>query len=134
MADWIRWVNAKLPHQIGADPDDGEGIDCLVMTAKVRRDAGLDTPLLDPCWFDLAVEGRWPELEAEWKRMCEPCKLESYALVLHVQPGGIIGVGVVIGDGVLIVHHRRGAQWLPLDVAARVIQPLNFWRPKNAAI
>ena len=134
MADWIRWVNAKLPHQIGADPDDGEGIDCLVMTAKVRRDAGLDTPSLDPRWFDLAAQGRWPELKAEWERMCERCRLEPYALVLHLQPGGMMGVGVVIDDGVLIVHHRRGAQWLPMDVAARTMQPLDFWRPKNAAI
>jgi hypothetical protein len=134
MADWIRWVNAKLPHQIGADPDDGIGIDCLVMCAKVRKDVGLATPLLDPRWFDLAAEGRWPELEAEWNRMCEPCKLEPYAVVLHMQPGGMMGVGIVIDDGVLIVHHRRGAQWLPIDVAARIMQPLNFWRPKNAAI
>ncbi len=134
MADWIRWVNAKLPHQIGADPDDGEGIDCLVMATKVRRDAGLDTPPLDPRWFDLAAEGRWPELEAEWMRMCELCRLEPYALVLHLQPGGMMGVGVVVDDGVLIVHHRRGAQWLPMNVAARTMQPLDFWRPKNAAV
>jgi hypothetical protein len=134
MADWIRWVNAKLPHITGADPDDGIGIDCLVMATKVRRDAGLDTPPLDPRWFDLAAQGQWAELEAEWKRMCEPCRLEPYALVLHLQPGGMMGVGVVIDDGVLIVHHRRGAQWLPMDVAARRLEPLSFWRPKNAAI
>ena len=36
MADWISWVNAKLPHVTGADPDDGIGIDCLVMATKVR--------------------------------------------------------------------------------------------------
>lgn len=134
MADWIRWVNAKLPHQIGADPDDGEGIDCLVMATKVRRDAGLVTPPLDPRWFDLAAQGQWAELYDEWNRLCEPCILESYALVLHPQPGGMMGVGVVIDDGVLIVHHRRGAQWLPMDIAARAMQPLKFWRPKNAAI
>jgi hypothetical protein len=134
MADWIRWVNAKLPHQIGADPDDGIGIDCLVMATKVRRDAGLATPPLDLHWFDLAEDGHWHELRNEWGRLCEPCRLEPYALVLHVQPDGMMGVGVVIDDGVLIVHHRRGAQWLPMDVAARRLAPLAFWRPKNAAI
>lgn len=134
MSDWICWVNAKLPHQIGADPDDGIGIDCLVMATKVRRDAGLHTPPLDPRWFDLAAEGRWAELRNEWNRLCEPGRLEPYALVLHLQPGGMMGVGVVIDDGVLIVHHRRGAQWLPMDVATRTMHPLDFWRPKNAAI
>jgi hypothetical protein len=134
MADWIRWVNAKLPHITGADPDDGEGIDCLVMCSKVRASEGLPMPELNPQWFDMARDGRWRELRDEWGHLCEPCRLEPYALVLHLQPGGMMGVGVVIDDGVLIVHHRRGAQWLPMDVAARRLEPLSFWRPKNAAI
>ena len=58
MADWIRWVNAKLPHQIGADPDDGQGIDCLVMTAKVRRAAGRGSAPL-PNGTDRALTTHW---------------------------------------------------------------------------
>lgn len=126
-------MNAKLPHQIGADPDDGRGIDCLMMAAKIRRDAGLSSPPLDPQWFELAATGRWAELDAEWRRVCRPCRLEPYALILHSQPSGLMGIGVVIDDGVLIVHHRRGAQWLPMDIAAQIIQPLNFWKPKHHA-
>jgi hypothetical protein len=132
MADWIRWVNAKLPHQIGADPDDGEGIDCLVMAHKVRVDAGYSTPPLDPAWFAMASAGQWEHLEREWRRLMEPCIMEPYALVMHCQPS-CLGVGLLVDDGLLIVHHRRGAQWLPLAVAARMM-PLQFWRPRNAAI
>ena len=134
MADWIRWVNARLPHVIGADPDDGVGIDCLVMAAKVRRSAGLSTPDLDPQWFTLATGDQWQQLQREWERFMEPCELEPYAAVLHQQPGGLMGVGVVVDDGVLIVHHRRGAQWLPMAVAERIMKPLTFWRPRDAAI
>jgi hypothetical protein len=129
-ADWIRWVDARLPHLAGADPDDGKGIDCLVMCTKVRVSAGLPMPALNPRWFEMAKDGRWPELHGEWNRLYEPSRLEPYALVLHQRPGGLMGFGVVIDDGVLIVHHRRGAQWLPMDVAGQLLQPLTFWRPR----
>jgi hypothetical protein len=134
MADWIHWVNAGLPHVTGADPDDGVGIDCLVMATKVRRSAGLPMPALDPRWFELAAAGCWPELQAEWQRLYVPCRLEPYAVVLHPQPRGLMGIGVVVDDGALIVHHRRGAQWLPMAVAERIMKPLTFWRPRDAAV
>lgn len=134
MADWHRWLNARLPHVTGADPDDGVGVDCLVMAAKVRRAAGLPMPSLDPRWFDMATAGEWPQLQAEWRRLMEPCRLEPWALVMHSQPSGLLGIGVVVDDGVLIVHHRRGIQWLPMAVAERMLSPLSFWRPKDAAI
>lgn len=134
MADWIRWVNARLPHVIGADPDDGVGIDCLVMATKVRVAAGLPTPALNPQWFAMAAAGRWEQLQQEWERLMAPCRLEAYAMVLHQQPSGLMGIGVVVDDGVLIVHHRRGAQWLPMAVAERTLNPLMFWRPRDAAI
>jgi hypothetical protein len=132
MSNWPTWVSARLPHEIGADPDDGQGICCLVMCAKVRRSAGLPTPDLDPQWFTMAAAGQWEQLQREWRRLMEPCRLEPYALVLHRQPLGL-GVGVVVDDGLLIVHHRRGAQWLPLEVAGRIM-PLDYWRPRDAAI
>jgi hypothetical protein len=132
MTDWIRWVNLKLPHQVGADPDDGLAIDCLVMAYKVRTAAGLPTPPLDPAWFTMAADGHWEHLEREWRRLMVRCDLEPYAMVIHRQPCAI-GIGVVVDDGVLVVHHRRGAQWLPFDAARRVM-PLEFWRPRDASL
>jgi hypothetical protein len=131
-ADWPAWVSARLPHVIGADPDDGHGICCLVMAAKVRRSAGLAMPDLDPQWFAMAAAGQWEQLQREWRRLMVPHRLEQYALALHRQPLGL-GVGVVVDDGLLIVHHRRGAQWLPLEVAGQLM-PLEYWRPRDAAI
>ena len=132
MSNWPAWVSARLPHVIGADPDDGQGIDCLVMCAKVRRSAGIPTPDLDPQWFAMAAAGQWEQLQREWRRLMEPCRLEPFALVLHRQPLGL-GVGVVVDDGLLIVHHRRGAQWLPLEVAGRIM-PREYWKPRDAAV
>jgi hypothetical protein len=131
-ANWPTWVSARLPHVIGADPDDGKGICCLVMCAKVRRSAGLPMPELDPQWFPMAATGQWEQLQREWRRYMVPCRLEPFALVLHRQPLGL-GVGVVVDDGLLIVHHRRGAQWLPLEVAGQLM-PLEYWRPRDAAV
>jgi len=130
--NWPTWVSAKLPHVIGADPDDGQGICCLVMAAKVRRSAGLAMPDLDPQWFAMAAAGDWEQLQQQWERLMEPCRLEPYVLVLQRQPLGL-GVGVVVDDGLLIVHHRRGAQWLPMAVAGQLM-PLEYWRPRDAAI
>jgi hypothetical protein len=132
MSNWPTWVSAKLPHVIGADPDDGQGICCLVMAAKVRRSAGLAMPDLNPQWFAMAAAGRWEQLHQQWERLMVPCRLEPYALVLQRQPLGL-GVGVVVDDGLLIVHHRRGAQWLPMAVAGQLM-PLEYWRPRDAAI
>lgn len=132
--NWIRWVEARLPHVVGADPDDGVGIDCLLMSLKVRESAGLFVPRIKDEWFESVRRNDWGWLHDEWNRLAEKCEIEPYALVLHAQPGGLIGVGVVVCDGVLIVHHQRGVQWLPLAVAKRLIQPLTFWKPKHAAV
>lgn len=127
-------MSARLPHVIGADPDDGIGADCLIMSHKVRVSAGLPTPPLNQGWFGKAQAGEWDELYAEWNSLLEECDPEPYCFVLHLQPGGLIGVGVIIDHGVLIVHHRRGVQWLPMAVARRIIDPLTFWKPKDASI
>jgi len=130
MMTWAKWIG--LPHRLGADPCDGVGADCLVMCARVRVDAGLSMPDIDPQWFELAAAGRWGPLAATWNQLMEPCDAEPYALLLHQQPSGI-GVAIAVDDGVLIVHHQRGVQWLPLDVAARLLR-LEYWRPIDAAI
>lgn len=131
MIDYHRWISAGLPHRIGADPDDGEGIDCLVMCHKLRTAAGLATPPLDPAWFTMAADGHWPQLEREWRRLMEHCNPEPYALLLYPQPYSL-GVSILIDNGILMVHHRRGCQWIPLAVADRIM-PLQYWRPKHAA-
>lgn len=132
MIDYIRWIDARLPHVIGADPDDGIGVDCLVMVHKVRTAAGLSMPSLDPQWFTMAAAGQWDQLEREWRHAMELCDIEPCALLLHRHAAGM-GIGIVVDDGVLTVNHRRGVQWLPFSAAQRVMR-LEYWRPRNAAI
>jgi hypothetical protein len=130
--DYLRWVQQQLPHVIGADPDDGVGADCLIVAAKVRAAAGLPTPPMDPKWFTMAANGEWLELVREWRRVMEPCELEPYALILKGGGNGL-GVSLVVDGGVLMVNHHRGVQWVPMDVASRMMR-MRFWRPKDAAI
>jgi hypothetical protein len=130
MMNWSKWIG--LPHEVGADPDDGVGIDCLMMAYKLRTAAGLYMPSLDATWFEMVDAGQWQELRAEWDRLMCPCDAEPYALLLHHQPGRL-GVSIAIDGGILLVHHRRGAQWVPVDVAGGLME-LAYWRPRDAAI
>lgn len=126
---WLNWIG--LPHLTGADPDNGEGIDCLVMCLKVRAAAGLRTPEVDMTWFVMAAAGQWDELEREWRRVMERCDVEPYGMLMERQRCGL-GVQIVVDDGVLMVHHRRGCQWVPLEVAGRLMK-LECWRPRYVA-
>lgn len=130
MTSWHRWIG--LPHRLAADPDDGRGVDCLVMCAKLRQLAGLSMPALDPQWFAMAAAGQWDQLEHEWRRLMVLCNAEPYALLLYRQPGRL-GVSIAIDGGILLVHHRRGAQWVPIEVAVSLMD-LSYWRPVDAAI
>jgi len=128
MINYHRWIEQKLPHEIGADPDDGVGADCLVVAHKIRVAAGLPTPPLDPQWFAMAANGEWSALEREWRRLMEPCDPEPYAMCMHHNGTGF-GISIMVDEGVLRVHHRRGVQWVPL-----AMMPVQFWRPRLAAI
>jgi len=107
MVDWRRWIG--LPHSFGADPRGGGGADCLVMTWVVLDSANVHHPPLDPRWLDLAREGCWEQLRALWRQGTKPLKApEEHAVFMESS-----GVGVVVDNGNLLVHHRRGVCWVP---------------------
>jgi hypothetical protein len=83
-------------------------------------------------WFTMAAAGEWAELEREWRRLMVRCDAEPYAMLLSQQPS-CLGVSIRLDDGILAVHHRRGVQWLPIEVAGKLMR-LEYWRPRNAAI
>lgn len=119
MACWHRWIG--LPHVLGANPEDGLGCDCLVMVWAVLTEAGVPHPPFEQHWLDLARSGHWPDLERLWdsatRQLPGP---EPYAVTLfHNGPAGL-GVGVVVDDGLLMVHHKRGVCWIPLAVMRRL--------------
>ena len=114
MPTWMRWIG--LPHAFGADPKEGIACDCLLMVWAVLDEAGIHHPPFDPNWLELAKAERWNELQNLWDKItrliAEP---EPYAVTLLRNGPAGLGVAVVVDDGLLMVNHKRGVYWAPLD-------------------
>jgi hypothetical protein len=119
MPTWMRWIG--LPHGFGAHPEDGIACDCVLMVWAVLDEAGVRHPPFEQDWLTLAEAGEWAALEELWtsgtRELATP---EPYAVtLLHNGPAGL-GVGVVVDDGLLMVHHKRGVYWAPLSAFKRL--------------
>lgn len=115
MPPWMQWIG--LPHRFGANPEDGEAADCIVMVFSVLRWAGVHHPPFEQRWLDLAAQGRYPELVEIWQsktRLLPNPKTYSITMLNHGDKG--LGFGVVVDDGVLTVNHKRGVYWIPVEV------------------
>jgi hypothetical protein len=127
MIDYHKWIG--LPHKFAADPDDGEGADCLVVAHKILCANGRPCPPFDSEWVELAGRQEWGALEGEWNKYMvrvdtpEVCDL---SMTRNAITG--FAIGVVVDDGVLIVHHRKGVVWIPLSLVRT-----EFWRVRSAA-
>jgi hypothetical protein len=125
MLDWRRWIG--LPHKFKADPQDGEAADCLVMVWRILDEAGVRHPPLYSGWLVLAEECEWDLLRLIWNQITEPLPIpEEYAVCLFENGAAGLGVGIVVDNGVLIVHHKRGVAWIPL----RAMKSTEFCRFK----
>jgi hypothetical protein len=112
--DWKHWIG--LPHEFGADPEDGKAADCLVMVWHILDDAGIAHPQMNAQWLQLAEQKRWPELEQLWRDgTVELDGPQQHAVALIRNGPAGLGVSIVVDDGLLLVHHRRGVQWVPLS-------------------
>jgi len=112
--DWKRWIG--LPHRFGADPELGEAADCLLMVWLILDEAGIEHPEFDHHWLELAKQERWRELEGMWADATVPLQEpEEHSVALFRNGPAGLGVGIVVDDGLLLVHHRRGVHWVPLS-------------------
>lgn len=117
--DWHAWIG--LPHEFGADPRHGKAADCLVMVWAILDDAGIPHPEFQYEWLELARSAEWDILELIWHQITEPLnRPEPYAVCLFENGPAGLGVGIVIDDGVLIVHHKRGVRWVPLKAMRKL--------------
>lgn len=117
--DWKRWIG--LPHEFGADPENGQAADCLLMVWHILDAAGIRHPEFNAYWLEMARQKRWTELEAMWNDatilLQQP---EEHSVTLfHNGPAGL-GVGIVVDSGLLLVHHKRGVRWVPLSYAPKL--------------
>ena len=126
--DYYKWIG--LPHKFAADPDDGEGADCLIIARKILSANNFPCPPISSEWIELAASQRWGELEKEWhKYMVKVDAPQSCDLSMTRNEVTGFAIGVVIDNGVLFVSHRRGVAWIPLSLTKT-----DFWRIRSAAI
>ena len=110
MKRWHRYLS--LPHKFGADPDDGLACDCVIMVWNVLRDAGVEHPPYEPGWLEMAARGEWTDLKTQWLERTVVCPQQEYALTLFDEPTHL-GLGIIVDNGLLFPHHKRGVHWLP---------------------
>jgi len=119
MQTWMRWIG--LPHKFGVHPSSGEGADCVLMVWSILDEAGVYHPPFDENWLTLAKEDKWNELQLLWNSSTRQLsKPQQYAVCLFNNGPAGLGVGVVIDNGVLMVHHKRGVTWVPLITLHRL--------------
>jgi hypothetical protein len=86
------------------------------MVWHILDEAGIEHPEFDHQWLELAKQERWRKLERMWAdatvQLQEP---EENAVTLFRNGPAGLGVGIVVDDGLLLVHHRRGVHWVPLS-------------------
>jgi hypothetical protein len=64
--------------------------------------------------MELATAGKWEELQALWNEATEVLpEMEEHAVCMFENGANGLGVGIVVDNGVLVVHHKRGVCWLP---------------------
>lgn len=127
MIDYSKWIG--LPHKFAADPDDGEGADCLILAHKILTSAGAPCPPLNSEWLQLALARQWDQLEQEWhKHMVAVEAPRSFDLYMTRNQETGFSIATVIEDGVVFVSHRKGVAWIPLGLVQG-----NFWRVRCAS-
>lgn len=127
MIDYYKWIG--LPYRFGANPDDGEGADCLILAHKILDSVHAPCPPLQAKWLQLAREEKWGELQVEWDKYMIPVEQPKlYDLHMKRSDGGEFSIGTVVDDGLVFVSHRKGVAWIPLSLVKG-----NFWRVRHAA-
>lgn len=109
---WRQWIG--LPHRFRADPRDGIGADCLLMVWAALDQSTASHPAFNPAWLDMAEAGDHDELIAAYKSLTMPLAAPEEHAVTLFSTERTIGIGIVVDDGLLHVHHKRGVQWLPI--------------------
>ena len=110
---WHRWIG--LPHQFRADPNDGLGADCLIMTWHVLDAAGVPHPALNAEWLNMAERGDYEALAKLYRGSTIALdKPEAHAMTMF-RAADHIGIGVVVDGGLLHVNRRKGVRWIPVE-------------------
>lgn len=115
-SNWLSWLG--LPYAFDADPREGRGCSCLVMTRILLTEAGQYFPPIEAELLALARVGSWEELRRTFMRYTVPLDTpEPWAITPTENDGTAFGLGTLVPENYLIAPHvRRGVIAVPLNV------------------
>lgn len=124
--NWRSWLG--LPHEIGADPRDGQAACCLVIARLVLEDASYEVPEIDDM-ISQARSGQWLPLVNKFYELCEPVPTpEPNSITLLRNGVNGLGIGTVVEPNIMLtLHHKRGVIALPINR----LRLLKFYRIKQ---
>ena len=113
-----------LPYKLKADPIDGIGADCILLTLRILESAGLPRPSAEAWWYGTFRRGEMSRLDEAFARFTTPIGgPEQYALTIFTEPPHR-GFAVVVDGGLVTALPERGVCWTSLSALA----PRTFYR------
>lgn len=113
-----------LPYKLKADPLDGIGADCILLTLRILEAGGLPRPAAQAWWYRAFRRGEMALFDAAFANLTIPIGVpEQYALTIFQEPPNR-GFGIVVDGGLVTALPERGVCWTPLSALA----PRTFYR------
>lgn len=113
-----------LPYKLKADPLDGVGADCILLTLRILESAGLPRPAAKGWWYCAFRRGEMHHFDRAFAQFTRPINApEQYALTIFTEPPHR-GFGVVVDGGLVTALPERGVCWIALSALA----PRSFYR------
>lgn len=119
---WMKYIG--LPYKLNADPENGEGSDCIRLVLRVLEMGGIEAPPITRKWYVHLARKEGEPIMRDWFSYTEQTfGPEEYAMTL-LMPGANFSIAIVVDGGLLGVRPRAGVTWAPLGS----LKPMNYRR------
>ena len=103
-----------LPYKLKADPLDGVGSDCILLTLRLLDYAGIKRPHAQVWWYRAFGQRNFRPFEAVFLNATIPLEApEPFAVCMTTEPE-TRGFGVVVDGGLVTATHKCGVKWYAL--------------------
>lgn len=103
-----------LPYKLKADPLDGVGSDCILLTLRLLDYAGIKRPHAQSWWYRAFRQRDFNPFEAVFRDVTTPLEAaEPFAVCMTIEPENR-GFGVVVDGGFVTATPEFGVKWYAL--------------------